>query len=94
MWGGNGKPGNAGRQADGAVSGCDDFILWQRLFSGVDSVAGAYFSARTAIDAGVGVDVIDFAFRDRIGGANGLAGAASNAVVVNNVSHCRLMFKN
>lgn len=70
------------------------FSVRFKNLTGDDSFAGANLCARTAVNAGVGVDVIDFTFRDALGGANGLAGAASNAVVVNNVSHCRLMFKN
>ena len=31
------------------------------LFSGDDSLAGAYFSTAAALDAGIGVDVIDIA---------------------------------
>lgn len=52
-----------------------------------DCFAGANFRAGTAFDAGVGVDVVDFAFADGANGAYGLAGAASNAFVCNNVSH-------
>ena len=61
-----------------------------RLFAGDDSFAGANFSASAALDAGVGVDYIDFAFRDCFNGAVGQAGAASDAFVGNYVSHCCL----
>ena len=61
------------------------------LFAGDDCFAGANFCARTALDAGVGIDVVDVAFRDSVNGANGLAGAASHARVSDNVSHDRLI---
>lgn len=63
------------------------FYRRMELFSGVNSVAGANFSARTAVDAGVGIDVVDVAFRDRVGGTYCLTCATGNTVVVNNVSH-------
>lgn len=34
------------------------------LFAGDDSFAGANFSAASAVDAGVGIDFVDVAFRD------------------------------
>ena len=52
-----------------------------------DSFAGANFSARTAFDAGIGVDVIDVAFRDSANGAFREASAASDTFVSNYVSH-------
>lgn len=58
------------------------------LFAGDDSFAGANFSASAALDAGVGIDYIDVAFRDSFNGAVGQAGAASDAFVGNYVSHC------
>lgn len=57
------------------------------LFAGFDSSAGAYFSARTAFDACVGVNVVDFAFRNSFYGANGETGAASNTSVSNYICH-------
>ena len=61
------------------------------LFAGDDSLAGANFCARTALDASIGIDVVDVAFRDSVNGTNGLASAASHARVSNNVSHDRLI---
>lgn len=58
------------------------------LFAGDDSFAGANFSASAALDARVGIDYIDVAFRDSFNGAVGQAGAASDAFVGNYVSHC------
>lgn len=57
------------------------------LFAGDDSVAGANFSARTALDASVGINAVDVAFRDCVNGAYGLAGATSHARVGDYVSH-------
>ena len=57
------------------------------LFAGDDCFRGANRSAGTAIDAGVGVDYIDFAFRDCFNGAFGQTGAASHTFVGNYVSH-------
>lgn len=57
------------------------------LFAGDDSFAGANFSARATLDAGVGIDVVDIAFGDSLNGANGQTGAASNAFVSDYVSH-------
>lgn len=52
-----------------------------------DCFRGAYFSARTAFNASVGIDVVDIAFRDCLYGANGCASAASYTFVSNYVSH-------
>ena len=68
---------------------CRDVL--RGLFAGDDSLAGANFCARTALDAGIGIDVVDFAFRDSVNGTNGLASATSHARVSNNVSHDRLI---
>lgn len=57
-----------------------------------DSFAGANFRARTALDAFVGIDVVDVAFRNCFNGANGEAGAASNAFVSDYVSHSFVRF--
>lgn len=57
------------------------------LFAGDDSFAGAYRSASTAVDAGVGIDVVDFAFRDGANGAFGQTSAASHTRVGDYVSH-------
>ena len=57
------------------------------LFAGDDCFAGANRCAGTAVDAGVGIDVVDVAFRDSANGAFGEAGAASNAAVSDYVSH-------
>lgn len=67
--------------AAGGVWGCGV------LFAGVDSVVGANACASAAIDAGIGVDVIDFAFRDSAYGAFGQTGAACYAFVSNYVCH-------
>ena len=61
------------------------------LFSGDDSLAGANFCARTALDASIGIDVVDIAFRDSVNGADGLASATSHARVCDYVSHDRLI---
>lgn len=50
-----------------------------KLFAGDDSVVGAYTCASAAVDANVGIDYIDVAFRDSAGGAFGQASAASYA---------------
>lgn len=63
------------------------------LFAGDDCFAGAYFSARAAIDASIGVDVIDIAFRDSLYGANGKTGTASYTRISNYVSHSFEIFK-
>ena len=52
-----------------------------------DSFAGANFSAGTALDASVGIDVIDIAFADSFYGANGQTGAASHTFVGDYVCH-------
>lgn len=52
-----------------------------------DCFAGANFSTRTALDASVGIDVVDIAFRDSFYGAYGKTCSASNAFVGNYVSH-------
>lgn len=54
-------------------------FLIKQLCSGDDSFAGASFCARTALDASVGIDFVDVAFRDSVNGANGLASATSHA---------------
>lgn len=73
--------------AAGGVWGCGV------LFAGVDSVVGANACASAAIDAGIGVDVIDFAFRDSAYGALGEAGAACYTCVCNYVCHnCNFLF--
>lgn len=61
--------------------------LVNELFAGDDSVVGANRSASAAVDACVGIDVIDIAFGDSFNGTFGQTGAASNAFVSNNVSH-------
>ena len=57
------------------------------LFAGDDCFAGACLCTRTAVDAGIGVDVVDVALRDSAHGANGEAGAASDTRVGDYVSH-------
>ena len=58
-----------------------------RLFTGDDSVAGANFCAAATLDAGIGIDVIDVAFRDCFNGAHGKTGAASYTLISDYVSH-------
>lgn len=57
------------------------------LFAGDDSFTGAYGCAGAAVDAGIGIDVVDVAFRDSFYGTNGETSAASDAFVSNNVCH-------
>lgn len=68
-------------------------LLAGGLFAGLDSFAGAYFSARATFDASVGIDAVDVAFRDCVNGANGLAGATSHARVSDYVSHDKIKFE-
>ena len=60
------------------------------LFTGDDSLAGANFCARATLDAGVGIDVVDVAFRNCVNRANGLASATSHARVSDYVSHDKI----
>lgn len=62
-------------------------LLAGGLFAGDDSFAGANRSASAAIDAGVGIDVVDVAFRDSANGALGKTCAASYAFVGDYVCH-------
>ncbi len=66
--------------------GCQEFR--KKLFTGDDSLAGANACAGTAVDANIGVDNIDIAFRDSLNGTFGETSAASNTRVCNYVSHC------
>lgn len=63
------------------------------LFPGDDCFAGANFCAATAFDAGVGIDVIDVAFRDSLYGANGKTSSTSYTLVSDYVSHDKLNFR-
>ena len=58
-----------------------------KLFAGDDCLGRAYRCAGAAVDAGIGVDVVDVAFRDGAHGAFGEAGAASDTFVGDYVSH-------
>ena len=49
---------------------------------------GANVRASATVDASFRIDNVDFAFRDRCSGAFVDASAASNAIFVDNVSHC------
>ncbi len=69
------------------TSFCKLSVYRSGLFTGDDSFAGANFSARTAVDAHFGIDVVDVAFRDCFYGANGQTGAASHTRVSDYVSH-------
>ena len=60
----------------------------RRLFAGDDCFGGANLSASTTFDAGIGIDVIDFALGDSLNGAVGQAGAAGDTLVGDYVSHC------
>ena len=62
-------------------------VVSGRLFAGNDSTAGANLSAAAALDASVGIDVVDVTFRDSLNGANGHTCATSHARISNNVSH-------
>ena len=57
------------------------------LFAGDDSLVGANAGASTAIDACIGIDVVDFAFRDSAYGALGQSCAACYAAVGNYICH-------
>ena len=69
------------RQREGrlAESRPFSFLQWDGLFARDDSVVGTNLGARATFDAGVGIDVVDFALRDSFYGANGLAGATCYA---------------
>lgn len=62
-------------------------VIVRELFAGLDSAAGANFGTAAAFDAGIGIDVVDVAFRDSFYGTNGETSAASDAFVSNNVCH-------
>lgn len=57
-----------------------------------NSFAGANFSTRTALNACVGIDVVDIAFGDSFNGAYGNTCSASNAFVSDYVSHDFFVF--
>ena len=57
------------------------------LVGSVDGAAGANLSAGATLDALVGIDVVDFTFRNSFYGAYGQAGAAGHTTVSNYVSH-------
>ena len=58
-----------------------------RLLGRKDSARGAHFGAGATFDAGVGVNLVDIAFRDSFHRAVGQAGATSYTVVCDYVSH-------
>ena len=62
------------------------------LFAGDDSFAGANLCAAAALDAGVGIDLVDIALGDSLNGAYGKTCAAGNTLVSNYVSHFCLRF--
>lgn len=68
------------------------FFAIARLFAGDDSLAGANLCAAAALDASIGIDVIDVAFRDSLYGTYGETSAASNALISDYVSHDSLSF--
>ena len=57
------------------------------LFAGDDSIVGANAGASAAVNAGIGINYIDIALRNRIGRALGETCAASYAAVSNYVCH-------
>lgn len=68
---------------------CRGISVSQDLCSGVDGTGGALAFTCTAVDAGVGVDVVlGCTLGDGLGGANGCTSSAGDAGVFNNVSHC------
>ena len=62
-------------------------VLCRVLLAGSDSTGGASVSASAAVEAGVGIDRIDVAFLDGIGGTYALASTTSYAAVRNYISH-------
>lgn len=58
-----------------------------------DGVARARCCAAAAVDALIGVNVIDVAFRDSVNRANTHASAAGYASVGNNMCHCSRKIK-
>lgn len=66
-------------KADSLRAGLLVFLQWDGLFARDDSVVGTNLGARATFDAGIGIDVVDFALRDSFYGANGLAGATCYA---------------
>lgn len=64
---------------------------WRQLFSGMDWAGGALCLAGTAVNAGVGVNLVVLsALRDWLGGAYSGASSAWDASVGDYVSHCSL----
>lgn len=63
------------------------FWLITPLLGRKDSSGGAYRFACTALDACVGIDMIDGTFRDSVNRALGKTCAASNARISDYVSH-------
>lgn len=61
--------------------------LVNELFAGDDSVVGANGSASAAVDACVGIDVIDITCADCVYRADTLASATCHTVVSNYVCH-------
>lgn len=58
-----------------------------KLCARFDCVVRTNLSAATAFDAEIGVDVVDFALRDSLYGANGQTSSASDATISDYVSH-------
>ena len=63
------------------------------LLAGSDSTGGASVSASATVEAGVGIDRIDVAFLDSVGGTYALASATCYAAVRNYISHSSVKFK-
>ncbi len=68
------------------------FDVRRLSIAGSDCVRRANLCAAAAVDAGVRIDVIDFAFADCLYRANGLTSTASNAVVTNYICHNLFLF--
>ncbi len=62
-------------------------VISRELFAGDNCLAGANFCTATALDAGVGIDVVDIALRDSLYRANRHTSATSNARIGDYVSH-------
>ena len=70
------------------------FIACRELFTGLDSLAGANACAGSAVDALVGIDNVDIAGRDSLYRTFVDAGSASDAGIIDFVSHCLKVFVN
>ena len=69
------------------------FVFLSELFAGSDCTSGASVSASTAVQAGVGIDRIDVAFLDCVGGTYCLACSTCYTAIRNYVSHISVNLK-